>query len=120
MKDVSKRKTERLHRPTSVKLMISGRPFTVHNLSDGGIGFMSDGPLPFKLNDRLSMTIELQGRLLEMEGHVMHLSPMSELRCNLGPDEDRYLYGVAFEAREGGGREVIAQFVDSRLEETGG
>jgi c-di-GMP-binding flagellar brake protein YcgR len=117
MTGITQRKAERLYRPASVKLTICGRTFTVHNLSDGGVGFMSDGPLPFKINERLSMTVELEGRLVEMGGQVVHLSPISELRSNLAVEKERYVCGISFEACATGAREAIARFVDSRLPE---
>jgi PilZ domain len=115
MKGITQRKAERLYRPVSVKLTIGGRTFAVHNISVGGVGFMSDGPLPFKFNERLPVTVELEGRLVEMEGHVMHLSPVSELRSNLALEKECYLCGISFETCETGAREAIASFVDSRL-----
>jgi c-di-GMP-binding flagellar brake protein YcgR len=117
MKDVTHRGVERLYRPSSARLTIDGRTFTVHNLSEGGVGFMSDGPLPFKIKERLSMIMELEGRVVEMAGHVMHLSPMSELRSNLLPEKECYLCGISFETWEKGSREAIARYVDSRLSE---
>jgi hypothetical protein len=115
MNDTNQRKTERLYRPTLVKVTIGSRTFPVHNLSSGGVGFMSDGPPPFKINSRLSMTMELEGRLVEMEGQVMHLAPMSELRCNLAVDKECYLCGISFETSEQEARQAVATFVDSRL-----
>jgi hypothetical protein len=117
MNEANKRKGERLYRPASVKLMIGDRTFAVHNLSVDGVGFVSDDPLPFKIDERLPMTIELQGSFVEMEGHVMHLSPISDLRSNVLLDKERYLCGVGFEPDELEAREAIASFVDSRLQE---
>jgi hypothetical protein len=115
MNDAKQRKTERLYRPPSVKLTIDGRTFTVHNLSVEGIGFMSEAPLKFQVNQRLSMTLEMEGLRVEMEGRLVHLSPMSALRSNLVTDEECYLCGISFGVREKGAREAISNFVDSRL-----
>jgi c-di-GMP-binding flagellar brake protein YcgR len=117
MKGITQRKAERLYRPASVKLIIGSASFAVHNLSVSGVGIMSDGPLPFKINERLSMTMELEGCFVEMEGHVMHLSPISELRSNLGLEKECYLCGISFETCETGAREAIARFVDSSISE---
>ncbi len=117
MNEANKRKGERLYRPASVKLTIHGRTFTVYNLSVDGIGFMSDGPMTFKINERVPMAIELQGGLVEMEGHVMHVSPISHLLSNLLQDQERYLCGVDFEPNASGASETIASFVCARLQE---
>jgi c-di-GMP-binding flagellar brake protein YcgR len=100
-----------------VKLTIEGRTFTVQNLSNGGVGFVSDGPLPFKINERLSMNMELGGRLVETEGQVVHLSPMSELRANLALEKECYLCGISFGPCEKEAREAVASFVDSQRQQ---
>jgi hypothetical protein len=119
MKDANQRKTERLYRPTLVKLTIGRKTFSVHNLSADGVGFMSACPLPFKINERLSVTMELEGLLVEMEGQVMHLSPVSELRSNMVLEKESYLCGISFGTSETGSREAIASFVTSRLQDGG-
>lgn len=83
---------------TRISLLVHGEPFEVVNISANGIGISLEVGHPFVTGQILdSLTLELEGEILNLKGRMVHISPREflliggiELVDMSGEDQEKF------------------------------
>ena len=72
-----------------IAVKADGQEYPVIDVGDRGVGIrLSDEDILLKVNDTLAIELELQGRRLDLQGKIVHISP---------DVSGQYLCGIEFQ-----------------------